>query len=388
MSTLVQYIQEHGNHTFNESSFNEVDGLILSHASLFDYSVIEESEDCTFSALRGAKQMRQLVEVSEDKASDFQLVQAMHESKRFKNIEILAYESIVSYESKENFGAVAYQLPNNEGVVAFKGSDATFLSWEENFNLAFLEPIPSLRSATQFLKGALADSALQHHVVGHSKGGYLATGASLTMPRDLQKKIVQVHNYDGPGIFQMKDMKERLDRFQPEIHKYITESSFVGRLFEKSDQFRVIESTATGFAQHRPHTWKVNKDSFVYLPKTSFMSNWLGTIFNTFVDQLDDETAPIVVETLFNVLNESEFTSFADFKDVNVQKIHSIYKQRAVLDKELFQAVIKMIKLIFIAVRWDMQETVVTKTTDKKETIINHILEYKGQLMQLIQERS
>lgn len=148
-----------------------------------------------------------MIKSSEDQESDFHLVKAMSESERFNAIEILDYESIISSELKENFGAVAYELPTEEGVVAFKGSDATFLSWEENFNLAFLEPIPSLISAIQFLKQTLENSSYSHYIVGHSKGGYLAIGASLKMPKNLQANIQQVFNYDGPGIFQIEDQK-------------------------------------------------------------------------------------------------------------------------------------------------------------------------------------
>jgi len=380
MSTLVHYIHENGDRTFLESPFNEVDGLILAHGAIFDYSTTTEYDSFTFAEISHEEQIHEMIEKSEDKKNDFQLVKAMRESERFSSIEIVDYESIISTELRKNFGAVAYKLPTEEGVVAFKGSDTSFLSWEENLNLAFQEPIPSLKSAIQFLKRVLENSRDSQYVLGHSKGGYLATAASLQMPIHLQKQILEVFNYDGPGIFQIKDQKKLLDQFQPEINKYITQSSFIGRMFEKSNQFKVIDSTASGFSEHRPHTWKIEGNSLKYLTKTSFLSNRIGNVFNHFIDRLDDEEASNVVETLFNVLNESKFSSFADFKNINLEKIKSVYHQRGVLDKDMFHSILKLVKLVAIAFSIDLHENLSAKSISKKEEIHSYVTEYKSQL--------
>ena len=72
------------------------------------------------------------------------------------------------------FSALTIRLPKEQIFVAFRGTDDTIVGWREDFNLSFLEEVPSQRRAVEYLDALDLPPEAELYVGGHSKGGNLA----------------------------------------------------------------------------------------------------------------------------------------------------------------------------------------------------------------------
>jgi hypothetical protein len=132
MSTLVEYLVRTSDQTFEEMMFNEVDGLILTYvASFLHYTNIKKQGSVIFSALKDEKGMRQFTSRPAH-PNNQKLLKTLSQSNRYCEVEIFYPLEVIKPKEKEKFRAITYQLPNAMRVVAFKGSDSSLLSWEEN----------------------------------------------------------------------------------------------------------------------------------------------------------------------------------------------------------------------------------------------------------------
>lgn len=329
MSTLVNYVNENKEMSFNEVAFNEIDGLILAYAaSLLDYTELKSDRILSFSEFEDEKYMREFTELTEERTAPYQLLKSMSRSKRYKTVEIANSETIIQPEIKEKFKAITFDLPDSKRVIAFRGSDASFLSWEENFSMLAHEPIPAVSSAVDYLQENIKNDEKDYYVVGHSKGGYTAVAASLMAPKNISSQISTVYNYDGPGFSQILELGKLLDNAEFDYHKFMPQDSFIGGLFEKTENYQIIESQAIGIRQHDPHTWKIEGNHFVIFPIRSMKSVWLSNVSLELTNLSEDKAAVETINHYFTILENSDLTSFGDFRYLKPRKIRSIYKQR------------------------------------------------------------
>lgn len=63
---------------------------------------------------------------------------------------------------------MTFHLPNQIDYIAFRGTDASFVGWKEDFNLCFQENIPSQISALNYVNNYKTNHKLI--LGGHSKG--------------------------------------------------------------------------------------------------------------------------------------------------------------------------------------------------------------------------
>ena len=84
--------------------------------------------------------------------------------------------------------------------IAYRGTDITLLGWKEDFNMAFLEAVPSQVDAARYLNRVYETYQKPFYVGGHSKGGNLAVYATLHCEKRYLNDLLTVYNHDGPGF--------------------------------------------------------------------------------------------------------------------------------------------------------------------------------------------
>lgn len=134
----------------------------------------------------------------------------MAKSKRFCNCRLFDYIQILDHEVElTQFSAIHIYLNNkyNQEYVAFRGTDNSITSWQEDFSISFQVVAPQ-KYAEDFLRKVLEHAEGKVFVDGHSKGGNLAIFAASKMKEALFDKIVQIHNFDGTGLC-LDVLKER-----------------------------------------------------------------------------------------------------------------------------------------------------------------------------------
>lgn len=383
MSTLVDYLIRTGDQSFEEMAFNEVDGLVLAYATCFlHYTNVRKQGRVLFSELKDEKGMRQFTS-RPGHPDNRQLFETLSQSKRFGEVAMIYSLEVIKPKEKVKFRAMTYQLPNAKRVATFKGSDSTLLSWEENCHMLFKKPLPAVLSAVEYLKETMALSDDAYYIVGYSKGGHIASAASLLLPEAVSEQVLAVYSFDGPGISHIQELDELTETVGFERHKFIPRESCIGALFEETENYQVVESTASGLDQHNPHTWNIQNNQMVRLSEISKKSAWLSRLADDLIAASEETRAMETIDYCFAVLKESEIVSIRDFNQMNVQKLRRVYRQRQALANEnRGYTPLELIKLLTVLLSGELKTT----ATSVKARKLEQIKQVKSRLVEEIEK--
>lgn len=215
------------------------------------------------------------------------------------------------------FSASVFDLGNGVLVVAFRGTDSSIVGWKEDFMMAFRRPVAAQEAAARYLC-EVADwwSGLMV-VVGHSKGGNLAVYASAEAPEDVQRRIVSIHSYDGPGFDAAYLTSPGFARIADRMHKTVPEGSIIGMLFEGSDRVpgsgcEVVRSSGVGIMQHFGLNWQVKDGVFVRADGLNASAQYASGVINDWMGKYDDERRRLFIENLFAILESGGYRTFGE----------------------------------------------------------------------------
>ena len=117
------------------------------------------------------------------------LLRAMSESPRWRNLRVGAYVDEFDAETTKQFSACVFELGNGTLYVAFRGTDSSIVGWKEDFMMAFRRPVASQEAAACYLTELADHWAGPIMVGGHSKGGNLAVYAAANVPSEIQERV-------------------------------------------------------------------------------------------------------------------------------------------------------------------------------------------------------
>lgn len=161
MATILDYLDEHGDTSFAEEAFCEVDALVLSQLAYLDLDgVVPAMGENDFVRLHRAAQVFFRIHTKDEiygaggLASPLTpfVLQKMAEGQRFGGARLMSYESCLEEGRHEQFCALVIDLGADVGLfVAFRGTDDTLLGWREDFEMSF-DVVASQRDALAYLE--------------------------------------------------------------------------------------------------------------------------------------------------------------------------------------------------------------------------------------------
>ena len=95
-----------------------------------------------------------------------QLLTAAAKSRRYGDVRLFHYISEIDIVSEKQFSAITFWLEDQFTHVTFRGTDATLVGWKEDFNMAFISPVPAQIDALHYLNfvaGAVITSYSIHY---------------------------------------------------------------------------------------------------------------------------------------------------------------------------------------------------------------------------------
>ena len=316
MASIVDYVRDHGQESFLQRPLGDIDAVILSELAYLDFEFalshsVHGVADFTSDAVT-----RGVVAGTWNPGRFFDLLRAMWASPRFHDITWSNYLRHIDPDKEQEFTAVTVHLPDASLFVSFRGTTATLLDWKEDFNMTYMQAVPSQSMAVTYVERI----ARRYHgsivVGGHSKGGNLAAYVMANVPSDLSQRIVGGYNIDGPGL------KQRLDAsVAHKIHKLIPESSLVGLLLEPETRYTVVRSTARGISQHDPLSWVVEGTEFVTVGSVSRFSRFTEDSIARWLEATDDETKQEFLTSVFGMFMSRNYT---DLSDITANKLRSL----------------------------------------------------------------
>jgi len=350
MGNIINYIEENLD-TFEERNLNDVDSLIFSQLSYLFFDEIIPSLADGFKTIK-IKELIKL-EYFDEIFSDLRYVELnkqllfnMAASPRFRDVEVMFYANEISYDEEKQFSAMTFLLSEKIAYVAFRGTDNTFLGWKEDFNMAFMTPVPSQEQARKYLNKVTSIISHKIYVGGHSKGGNLAVYSAMKSYEDVKDRIIAIFNHDGPGFIRSIVEGYEYNSICQKISKTVPVESVVGMVLESKEKYIVVKSNGFGILQHDPYSWEIGNVDFETSDDLSKAAKIQKNALSDWINALDEERKMDFVNTLFSVIDAMDSKLVIDFSSTWQSELLAIINATRNLDSESRKILFDTIRLL------------------------------------------
>lgn len=335
---LFYYLQYFGHYTLSQLPFNEVDALILSELAYMNFDGIvprirENKEAVNFSSLTDDV-IKNLATNTLAEPDNVHMVKKMLKTERFKDMKMNFYRSRFDVNLELQFSAIVF-IFNECNFIAFRGTDTTLIGWKEDFNMSFLDVIPSQEQCLLYLQNVANNLDGKIYLGGHSKGGNLACFAGIYTNKEIQNRIVKIYDFDGPGFKYDIFNSNKYKNVENKIKKYITRDSMVGVIMHNVENYEVVKCYGISLMQHDPFRWCVTKEGKLDTTENTTLN---CQVFEHAVKDwmlcYSDEERSKIIDILFDLLNASEKSTIIDFKSELIKCIKAIRKRYKQLESE------------------------------------------------------
>lgn len=319
---IFDYCKWRGDIPFSCDEFNHIDALIMSQLCYYPFdSYFENNDQLTI------KQLYNLISLKDDQINktlykyEYNLLKLLSVSKRFANLKVHNYVSIIDDSNTEQFSAMMIDISTLKTAIIFRGTDDTLTGWYEDMQLSYkdvnsqFEAVKYLNKHCHFYK--------KYYCLGHSKGGNLSLYASVNCKHRIQNCIKQIISFDGPGLrndsYALQDFNSVKDKFI----KYVPEFDVVGLIYNNNENRVIVKSSNKGIMQHSAYSWQVEGKNFVTTNSFDENTILINKIIDSFLLKTTIMERQEFVEDLFNGLNKLNIRSIYDF---NFHDISSILK--------------------------------------------------------------
>lgn len=352
MGTMIQYLEKFGKYTFQEMPMTEVDSLVLCQLSYlkFDGMVPDVQEGSTGVTLKSVAEHPDFEKLFADvryEKENRALFAGMIGGRRFRDMKLNYYTNVIEEQWETQFSALTCFLDDGSAYVAFRGTDETIVGWKEDFNMAFLSPVPGQAYSVAYLNAVASRFNGDFYVGGHSKGGNLAVYSAMNCEEAIQKRILRIYSMDGPGF--RPEVLERCgyDRIKERVVKILPHSSLVGMIFESDMHFQVVRSKTFGLLQHDPYTWQVVSNHLVRVNDLYERRKNMDNTLNEWILSLNEQQLRTFVDTLYQVIMASQATNLIEFTTEWKRSMNGIIAALKEVDGETQEVLKEIVKSLF-----------------------------------------
>lgn len=257
--TVKDYLKYYKDTTIKEVHWNAIDNMLC---SLLVYLPVD-----SFS---GSKGIRELYEYAQKYIDDgkesmlvpmaFEVLELAYDCPRYRNLKVYNWENMKSAQLQ--FGAATFRI-GTETIIAYKGTDYSFIGWIENIRLGYEYPTQTHVKAIDYLKNNVRLLGDKHlHVVGHSKGGNLAMVSAMEAGDRIWNRIQKVYNFDGPGFRKEEFESEKYKKLATKLVNILPSGSLVGVLLY-NENYYVVKSSGIAVEEHILSRWSLFGEHFV-----------------------------------------------------------------------------------------------------------------------------
>lgn len=331
MSNINDYLLWRGDLSFEVSPFNQIDDMILARFSYIPFYKIKMEETETVESIY--KKLKKFKDEDFSYHGDKDLITRMGQSLRFKNLKVTDFEINIDKKVERQFAAITVHFDDTEMYISFNGTDSSIVGWKEDFNLSFMENIPSQIAGLGYTKKIMNKYSKIVKLGGHSKGGNIAMYSAIGLPDELKSRLVSISNYDGPGFSQKIVESENYKKIINKITSFIPQSSIIGRLLEHKEKCIIVESTEKGIYQHDIFSWQVLGTNIVTIDNVTNNSEFFNKTISTWLQETTPEQRKIFIDTIFELFDSSNLLTFKEFSNAKIKNINLILKSYNNIDE-------------------------------------------------------
>lgn len=316
MADLFEYMKWRGDLSFKENRFNEIDGMILSRAAYIPYALYLDNPQTDVRKVSDIMELLLTTENYKDKVlwkEDADLTLWLKNSARYSGLQLMYFEELIDKETQTQFSAVTFKDEEGTYYVVFKGTDSSLVGWKEDFNMSFMNPVPSQLMAVEYLDEVAGKTEGDLILMGHSKGGNLAVYASAFCKEEIKDRIKTIYNYDGPGFHDAVLDTDEYTKGCSKVKTFVPQSSLIGLMMGHEEEHTIVKSRQiTGIMQHDVYSWEVGVTKFVYLDTMTDSSKVLDRTLKNWVKGLSPEQREDFIDTLYGVLSKTNAETFEE----------------------------------------------------------------------------
>lgn len=329
-ATILEYLDEYGDTSFEDRPFGDADSLVLAQLSYLKYDdAVREGEDIYLRDIQAGGDGVSIFGERIYGKRNRGLFDRLLKSRRYSDLKISHYVNILDREVQTQFSAVTFLVPGIDPFVAYRGTDDSMIGWKEDFNLTYMTQIPAQRLAIEYLTDAASMIDGCFRIGGHSKGGHLSIYAAMHASEEIQDRLIKIYCLDGPGFMKGMLQMDGYERIRDRIVKYLPQSSLIGMLQQRDDNYTVIKSIGIGLLQHNLYTWCVENGELVPEGDLKETARIRDDAINDWIESLAPESRQKFVDSLYEIISGCEADTVAEFMDrfmENSKQIISSYK--------------------------------------------------------------
>lgn len=355
MNNVLAYLEWRGDLSFSQSGFNEVDNLILSLLSYFDFKGMlpapGEGEISVEQACQVYFHDRDTPAPPDEPANSGRTLQwllyAMAQCRRYKKMKLSCAVDIFDKDSATQFYALCIHINRNRAYLSFRGTGDDLVGWKEDFLLACIPEIPSQREALNYLERVAALYPEKTFMLGgHSKGGNLAVYAAASASEEIQNRIVSVWSNDGPGFQNEMLISDGYQRIAFAVHHIVPKSSVVGMLLAHDEHYKIVDSSQVGLLQHDGFSWVVSGNHFIELEELTIQSVKADRAISKWLQGLSLEERRQFVDCLFDVLYASGVTTLSEVRRDKLKALTASLPHVKEIPKDSRERIIEFLVLL------------------------------------------
>ena len=342
---VLEYLYQNQNVSLKEKPFNELDALLLSCVAYFPFDQFPINKNIyRGNALyETIKNYQFPPEYGERRIKYFKVAQTLCLAKRFNKIQFGFFKKERDENSDKQFQAITIILKDFI-FISFCGTDATVLGWKEDFNMAYLDMVPSEIAAIKYANDIRRKFPFKKiYIGGHSKGGRLAITAAKELSKT--KRLMHVFSFDAPN-FPAHCYDDNYKKVDELISYYAPEESIIGRLMNEYRPKIIVKSSNSLLMQHDTFSWLVEDCYFIKTNAYTEKSTRIVRTINNTLTNNDEETKQQFIETLFDIierLNIEELPNEKVLMPFFISQIPHIWKEWRSIDKDNRSVVKKIV---------------------------------------------
>lgn len=335
MANIVDYLRWRGDVPFEADPLNTVDSLVLAELSYMPFGgIVPESLDPPILLRDAAAMVLSSPAADGLKEDKLSLLRALAEAPRFGDLPMGAFSAQSDAAHELQFAAVSFRLPGPIWFAAFRGTDGMLVGWKEDFNMAFLYRTPGQLRAAAYLEKWFQKGTEPVIAAGHSKGGNFAVSSAVFCSEEMQRKILRVYTFDGPGFREEVTAMPAYKAILPRVVSVLPEGSIIGLLLENDIPPQYVVSTGKGVWQHDPFTWQVERNRLVPCPELRRSSELLDSTLTKWLRQLSDAERESFVESLYDIATAPEQPTLHDLGENKMKSAAAFLKAAVSLPPE------------------------------------------------------
>lgn len=344
------YIKFRGDLDIKHHPFNEVDALILTQLSYIRFeNIVPTIGDINTITIKDAahryqKSTENNVIFYEEAEEIFAM---MSTAPRYSNMTLCNFVNQIDLIEHKQFSALHVNIAPKQTFITFRGTDQTIVGWREDCNMSYMMPVPSQKSAVEYVNQTVKNTLFhKYYLGGHSKGGNLAIYSAIYCDVKIQKKLVGIYSFDGPGFNRTVVNDPSYLRIKDRISAFVPVASVVGLLMEHEEAYTIVKSSENSFLQHDAFSWIINGTIFDVAETLDEFSTKTSMIIKTWLENTELEERKLLVDTIFDIFEQAGIIEINNFTEIDLKKAGALLKAASSIQHSQREVVIKLMKLL------------------------------------------